>query len=83
MYNKKKLIVIPNNHCFYGILPSCKMYIYIYIFINLYLCVTVHMCTYSIHVGSFHLDEFSIGISFHLDEFSFGQGAFTDELLLK
>ena len=37
--------------------------------------MTVHVCTYSIHVGSFHLDKFSIGISFHLDEFSFGQGA--------
>ena len=72
MYNNKKLIVIPNNYCF---LPSCKMYIHIYIFTNLCLCVTVHVCTYSIHVGSFHLDEFSIGISFHLDEFSFGQDA--------
>ena len=37
--------------------------------------MTVHVSTYSIHVSSFHLDEFSIGISFHLDEFSFGQGA--------
>ena len=48
---------------------------YIYKFINLCLCVTVKVCTYCIHVGSFHLDEFSRGISFHLDEFSFGQGA--------
>ena len=44
-------------------------------FINLCLCVTVHVCTYSIHVGNFHLGEFSTGISFHLDEFSFGQSA--------
>ena len=39
------------------------------------MCVTVHVCTHSIHVGSFYLDEFSIEISFHLDEFSFRQGA--------